>query len=92
LLGPNSTVTDKEIEDAVWYYYFDVDKTVKYLQRTKDFWSKSNAKFIPGKSGPTPVKEKQENKTKSRFDMAAEAASQRTPQGTLQLLALSYML
>jgi elongation factor 1 alpha-like protein len=47
---------------------------------------------MPGKSNPTPTKEKQEKKTKSRFDMAAEAASQRTPQGTLQSLALSYLL
>jgi hypothetical protein len=51
-----------------------------------------NTLTFSGKLNPTPVKEKQEKKTKSRFEMAAEAASQRTPQGTLQLLALSYLL
>ena len=23
--------TDKEIEDSLWYYYYDVEKTVNYL-------------------------------------------------------------
>lgn len=31
LMGPDTTVTDKEIEEALWYYYFDVDKSVTYL-------------------------------------------------------------
>jgi len=30
-MGPDTTVTDKEIEEALWYYYFDVDKSVTYL-------------------------------------------------------------
>lgn len=26
-----AAVTDKEIEESLWYYYFDVEKTVAYL-------------------------------------------------------------
>lgn len=31
VLGPTSGVTDKEIKDALWYYYFDQEKTIAYL-------------------------------------------------------------
>lgn len=31
LLGPDSSATTKDIEDALWYYYFDIDKTAAYL-------------------------------------------------------------
>ena len=27
-------VTDREIEESLWYYYYDVDKTVAYLTST----------------------------------------------------------
>ena len=30
-LGQDSDTTTKEIEEALWYYYYDVDKTVAYL-------------------------------------------------------------
>ncbi|KAI9702919.1 MAG: Hsp70 suppressor, GTPase facilitates ribosomal subunit dissociation [Candelina mexicana] len=35
-LGPEIAVTDKEIEDSLWYYYYDVAKVVTWLlnQRT----------------------------------------------------------
>jgi elongation factor 1 alpha-like protein len=26
------SATDEEIQESLWYYYFDVDKTVTYLQ------------------------------------------------------------
>lgn len=30
-------VTDAEIEESLWYYYYDVDKTVNYLRSTWSF-------------------------------------------------------
>ncbi|KAK4701170.1 hypothetical protein P7C70_g5071, partial [Phenoliferia sp. Uapishka_3] len=38
-LGPTSPITDKDIKDALWNYYFDVDESISYLkdeQRKKD--------------------------------------------------------
>ncbi|GJC89685.1 HBS1-like protein [Colletotrichum liriopes] len=33
-LGPDADkVTAQQIQDALWYYYYDVDKTVSYLQK-----------------------------------------------------------
>lgn len=34
VLGPDIAVTDKEIQDALWHYYYDVAKTVTYLLST----------------------------------------------------------
>lgn len=31
VLGPTSGVSDKEIKDALWYYYFDEEKAISYL-------------------------------------------------------------
>lgn len=31
-LGEDSTTTNKEIEEALWYYYYDIPKTVAFLQ------------------------------------------------------------
>jgi elongation factor 1 alpha-like protein len=31
LLGPRSEITDKEIRDALWDYYFDVEQASQYL-------------------------------------------------------------
>lgn len=33
-LGAGSPATTKEIEEALWYYYYDVEKTVAYLLST----------------------------------------------------------
>lgn len=32
ILGSDGGASNKEIEDALWYYYFDIDKTISYLQ------------------------------------------------------------
>lgn len=34
VLGPDVAVTDKEIQDSLWHYYYDVGKTVIYLLST----------------------------------------------------------
>lgn len=33
-LGSNYSVSDKEIQDALWHYYYDVSKSVVYLKST----------------------------------------------------------
>ncbi|KAI4110934.1 MAG: hypothetical protein LQ339_000936 [Xanthoria mediterranea] len=33
ILGPSVNVSEKSIEDSLWHYYYDVDKTVNYLLR-----------------------------------------------------------
>ncbi|KAL8911755.1 MAG: hypothetical protein Q9171_003147 [Xanthocarpia ochracea] len=33
VLGPLFTVSDKSIEDSLWHYYYDVNKTINYLLR-----------------------------------------------------------
>lgn len=35
-LGDNeSQISDKIIEDSLWYYYYDTEKTVQWLQSTR---------------------------------------------------------
>lgn len=36
VLGPQVSITDKEIEDSLWHYYYDVEKTVDYLISTTE--------------------------------------------------------
>lgn len=31
ILGEDAGMTDKKIEDSLWHYYYDIDKTVNYL-------------------------------------------------------------
>ncbi|KAF2196590.1 hypothetical protein GQ43DRAFT_498411 [Delitschia confertaspora ATCC 74209] len=60
-LGSTVTVSDKEIEESLWHYYYDVDKAVVYLK------NKHTPKTAqPKKQKTTPV---------SRFDQAASAVS-----------------
>jgi elongation factor 1 alpha-like protein len=35
LLGDQIAVTDKEIHDALWHYYYDIEKSVAYLKNSK---------------------------------------------------------
>lgn len=35
VLGPSVLVSDKDIQDSLWHYYYDVDKTVNYLLRKR---------------------------------------------------------
>jgi len=32
ILGSENAISNREIEDSLWYYYFDLDKTISYLQ------------------------------------------------------------
>ena len=54
LHGENAaTVTDKQIQEALWHYYYDVDKSVAYITSTYiDKAAKASKKKKPaGKSG-----------------------------------------
>ncbi|KAL9014406.1 MAG: hypothetical protein Q9173_000954 [Seirophora scorigena] len=45
VLGPSISVNDKDIEDSLWHYYYDVDKTVNYLlQQQAPVQSKASKK------------------------------------------------
>lgn len=62
-LASSISVSDAEIQEALWHYYYDIDKSVTYLKN---------------KHAPAPVKAAtQENKPKqvSRFDQAANSAA-----------------
>ncbi|KAL9034795.1 MAG: hypothetical protein Q9214_006884, partial [Letrouitia sp. 1 TL-2023] len=54
VLGQDIEATDKDIEDSLWYYFYDVDKTVNYLidQKTRP---QHKAKKAPG-SGSSKAK------------------------------------
>lgn len=49
-LPPNSTsqISDKQITDALWHYYYDVEKSVNYLVGTV---KKENVKKEPKVQG-----------------------------------------
>ena len=31
ILGPEVAISDKDIQDSLWHYYYDIEKTVTYL-------------------------------------------------------------
>ena len=66
-LEPGLEVSDKEIEESLWYYYFDVDKTLAYLRKRKT------------SAASEPKKQKQP----SKFELAAQAAESNITKGTL---------
>lgn len=35
LLGPDFQKSDRDIEETLWYYYFDISKSVNYLLSMK---------------------------------------------------------
>ena len=57
-LGPASaTTTDKEIQDTLWHYYYDVPKSVSYLRRIKDPAHKETAKPASQTASQQPLGE-----------------------------------
>ncbi|KAF2633989.1 hypothetical protein BU25DRAFT_486965 [Macroventuria anomochaeta] len=62
-----SNISDAQIQEALWHYYYDVGKSVSYLKN----------KF----AAPAPKQEAQPKKEKatSRFDQAASAAVEKAP-------------
>ena len=60
--------SNKEIEDALWHYYWDVGKSVACLKNTR----------TPRTDTPKKGKAKGEQKAKSKFDQAAERSAAAT--------------
>ncbi|KAK2014314.1 elongation factor Tu GTP binding domain-containing protein [Colletotrichum eremochloae] len=61
-LGPDSDkVTVQQIQDALWYYYYDIDKTVSYLQK----------KFIAPPPAPKQEPKKAKDGEISDYDTAS---------------------
>jgi hypothetical protein len=81
LLGPEVVVSDREIQDALWHYYYDVDKSVDYLRGMS---SRPCGRFMLnhhlGLKQPKKAK-KPKQKTESKFDIASKAASVRQDVG-----------
>ena len=59
-LGADFPASEKEIQDALWHYYYDVGKSVAYLKNRKK---------------PTRQPKQAKQKQASRFDNAANAAA-----------------
>ncbi|KAL8969217.1 MAG: hypothetical protein Q9183_002103 [Haloplaca sp. 2 TL-2023] len=60
VLGPSVHVDDKDIEDSLWHYYYDVDKTVNYILQqhappaAKKAKKKNSKESVVGKSAGSP--------------------------------------
>jgi elongation factor 1 alpha-like protein len=78
LLSDDYPATDKEIQDALWHYFYDIDKTVTYLKNLKK----------PPAQSPKKTKTKQA----SRFDQAAKAAEAKVNLAEGELDTFSFKL
>jgi hypothetical protein len=48
LLGSDVAVTDKQIQDALWYYFYDIEKSVTFLKNVKKpKQTQAKAKAVP---------------------------------------------
>jgi hypothetical protein len=54
LLGDTPHIDDREIEETLWYYYFDVPRTVRWLSSLCYVILKlTGDKYTPSKSSPS---------------------------------------
>ncbi|KAF3037411.1 Hsp70 suppressor, GTPase facilitates ribosomal subunit dissociation [Didymella keratinophila] len=60
-------ITDAQIQEALWHYYYDVGKSVSYLKN----------KLAP--AAPKQPAQPKKEKTVSKFDQAASAAVEKAP-------------
>ncbi|KAF1925081.1 uncharacterized protein M421DRAFT_424110 [Didymella exigua CBS 183.55] len=60
-------ITDAQIQEALWHYYYDVGKSVSYLKN----------KLVP--SAPKQPAQPKKEKVASKFDQAASAAVEKAP-------------
>ena len=71
-LGSGFSVTDNEIQEALWNYYYDVPKSVTYL-KSRWLCSVRNIEQIltlADKKKPPPITKRQIHDTKSKSDVA----------------------
>lgn len=50
-LGPDVPVTDHQIQESLWHYYYDIDKTVTYLLNSLSAAPKKTKKETAKKQG-----------------------------------------
>jgi elongation factor 1 alpha-like protein len=84
-LDGSLNITDAQIQEALWHYYYDVGKSVTYLKST--IFTR-RARRWPAADSPldkhtpkAPSQPKQSQKATSRFDQAASAAGEGAPTG-----------
>lgn len=46
-----SEITDQKIQEALWHYFYDVEKSVNYLLNLRTAASKKKVKELGGKKG-----------------------------------------
>lgn len=64
-----SDISDAQIQEALWHYYYDVGKTVSYLKN----------KFAAPEAAPKKEAQPKKEKATSRFDQAAAVAVEKAP-------------
>ena len=50
LAQESAHITDKQIQETLWHYYYDVDKSVSYLRKEYIVKPKVEQKKVPGRS------------------------------------------
>lgn len=84
-LDASFKITDTQIQEALWHYYYDVGKSVSYLKSRKLIKPRDMntiANNLPDKYAPkAPSQPKQPQKPVNRFDQAASAAGAGAPTG-----------
>ncbi|KAL8715965.1 MAG: hypothetical protein Q9220_000632 [cf. Caloplaca sp. 1 TL-2023] len=55
-LGPTVNVSDKTIEDSLWHYYYDVEKTVNYILQQQAPTKPKQPTNVKKSSGPETAK------------------------------------
>jgi elongation factor 1 alpha-like protein len=69
--------SDRDIEEALWHYYWDVGKSVAYLKNTR----------APKQQQQPPAK-KEKAKTMSKFDEAAQRSAAKTGESSVSFAAV----
>lgn len=76
-LGSAFPATDKEIQEALWHYYYDVPKSVAYLKSTKSckFSKYPCILTFADNLKPQPTTKRQANDKKSKFRIMCSSSS-----------------
>lgn len=77
-LGSEYPTTEKEIQDALWHYFFDVGKAVTYIKSRRPLGSMAREIILMDASDlRKPVETKAKTKPVSKFDQVASAAAKK---------------
>jgi len=70
-------VSDHAIQEALWHYYYDVDKSVVYLKSACSNHSIEPSLSIEDQRTPRQQQQPKKQKQESPFDKAASSAAQK---------------